>query len=447
LEQEIAQYGLLIKKQTLGGVYCSGSLPSIYRFILYSRLANRVILVLESLAIPKEASKSSLFRQLTEIPYAACFSSTQTFSVEFRGNNRFIQHSHYGALWVKDAISDHFQEDLGERPSVDRESPDIRIFAQIKKSGLLVGIDLAKGSLHKRGYRLEGAKAPLKENMAAALAIRAGINAGESRPLIDPFCGSGTLLIEAVSMQLGLMAQLADEAFGIHQLKMSRASELSAIKADALQQHNNRLGHAQLLAFGMDEDQSVIAQASANIERAGLSAFIQVKQQAIKDFQVPNLPNGEAAPLLLTNPPYGERIGDKQRLFTTYQTFGQICRDLCQGFDVAVLSSDESLSKALGLQKSKAYQFYNGAIKVSWTLYHIHKKTPEQIEKANQQAEKFQQGVEMVSNRLVKNQKRLKKWLAREKIEAYRLYDADMPEYAFALDVYGDFFQVTEYQA
>ncbi len=441
IEQEFSALSMVTHKVAVGGVYCHASFDEIYRFCLYTRFANRVIWVMEQI---QAASRDDLYHKLKNISFSGCFASTKTFAVEFRGTNRFIKNTNYGALLVKDAIADHFVEVAGRRPDVDVKSPDVKVWVQVKRQFTNVGIDLVGRSLHRRGYRLDGAKAPLKENLAAALAVRAGVDDEDTRSLIDPMCGSGTLLVESVLIKLNIAANLTDEKWVLQNLNNYKGDTFMALRAEAALHKQQVLQKTRVLAYGFDEDQRAINDAKANARRAGVADFIIFKHRSLKDF---TLPDGVKDGLLLTNPPYGERLGEKQSLYPLYQQLGALCRENCQGFDVAVLSSDKDLTKALGLQKDKVYQFYNGPIPATWTLYRIHQRDHDAESASCKPDERFNLGVEMVKNRLLKNQKRLQKWVKREQIEAYRLYDADMPEYAFAVDYYAGFYHVSEYKA
>lgn len=439
LSQELERFELQSERVSVGGVYCSGDFDAIYAFCLYSRLANRVLWIVEQ---GKAESKDVFYSLIKSIPWQGVFSSQKRIVVDFKGSSRFITHSRFGAQLVKDGIVDHFVEAGSTRPTVDFESPDIRISVHLKKQRVQVGIDLTGQSLHMRGFRLEGAKAPLKENLAAALAMRAGVTADDHRYLIDPLCGSGTLLIESLLLRLDLPANVDTASWCVRHLLRFNPIKLKEVIAKAQKQYDERVNLQGILATGYDEDARSIEAAQANAERAGIGHLVEFKHRALKDFSLPK-PLEEG--LLLTNPPYGQRLGNKERLYQLYKQLGALCLTHCQGFDVAILTSEESLIKALGLQKSKSYQFYNGPIEVRWSLHKIYKKETTQVQTKAQA--RFDEGVAMIKNRLSKKQKQLKKWINNEQIEAYRLYDADMPEYAFALDIYGEFVHVSEYKA
>lgn len=437
LQSEAESFGLKVIKSHVGKMDCEGQWPAVIRMSFMTRFANRMILQIVRF---EATDKTQLLHELTDVSWFGLFAAEQSFAVNFKGTNNLIKHSHYGALLVKDAIVDSFKQNQGTRPSINADSPDVVVYAKLNRKTLDLGLDLIGKSLHQRGYRLEGAKAPLKENLAAALINRLG-PLPDSGIIVDPMCGSGTLLIEAVAMQLGLSAQTDDADFLYPALKNGDQDYFNQYTAELKTARQQQLATPHILAYGFDQDPEVVAVAKANVARAGLSDFIQIQQRALKDFILPK-PN--ATGFLVVNPPYGERIGHNKRLFPLYQQLGSLLKQQCPDFSVGVLCNDGDLFKAMGLQKSKSYQYFNGALPVTWNLYQIHKRRQETD---TNQDERFQQGVEMIVNRLKKNQKQLQKWINQQSIEAYRVYDADMPEYAFCVDRYGPYFHVSEYKA
>lgn len=437
LTKELEQLGLQSLKETVGGVYAEASLEQIYQSCLYSRTANRVFLLLAQENINDE---KDLYRVASTVPWSVYFNENQTFAVDFVGTNRAIRHSNFGALRVKDALVDYFYDLMGVRPNVDTRSPDVRIYAHLRRQRLMLGIEVSGGSLHQRGYRFAGAKAPLKENLAAALVMDA-IGDEQHGYYVDPMCGSGTLLIEAILRHLNIPSAVLRPKFGFERLSIHKDAlwqplleQAKTARQQALEQSKD-LG---CIAYGYDQDGRVIEAAKDNAERAGIGHLIEFKQQALQDFSWQQ----ENAPLLLCNPPYGERLEERNALFPVYQLLGEKLRQYSQGGSAWVLSSDDYLLKALSLQRSKTYQFYNGTLAVQWTQFEIYQRKDEA---APVQDEKFAQGVTMVENRLRKNQRSLNAWLKREAISCYRIYDADIPEYAFAVDCYDGQYHIAEY--
>ena len=475
LSQEAIDLGLSTKL-TVGGIFAElddDKFFDIYRFCIYTRFANRVIWLLSEFSC---IDNDMLFQQVYSTPWLQHFSVENTIAVDFRGTNEHINNTNYGAMLVKDAVVDHFVHRGDERPNVNTKDPDIRIFFQLGRKTAKLGIDISGGSLHKRGYRLQAAKAPLKENLAAALCARARQFSPEGQ-WVDPFCGSGTLLIEGVMSDLGIASQVERQYFGFESLKKHNVPLFDELMQGAVEQKSEAIAKAEAdlkasgksaLAYGYDADASVLKAAHANIERAGLQNLIQVEAKSLVEFERPDVEQA----LLAMNPPYGERLDDRDQLMSLYAKIGQILKEQCQGDRAAILSSDDFLLKNLGLQKTKRYKLYNGKLSVEWLLFNLHRKdskvivendiTPsfdaEQSDTVRKESvvkaepvydfdEKEQQLVEMVANRLRKNIKKLRKWANKNNISCYRVYDADMPEYAFAVDNYDGRIHVSEYKA
>lgn len=437
LREELAALQAEQLRETVGGVYCEVSWPQVYSICLHSRLANRVIVIL---AQAKINTADDLYNVASKIPWSTYFGAEQSIAVDFTGTNEHIRHSHFAAMRVKDAVVDYFTDLEDQRPSVDTQSPDVQLYAHLRRERLNIGIDVSGGSLHQRHYRLHGTRASLKENLAAALLQCTDYQIADPRVLVDPMCGSGTLLIEGVLHSLQIASAVLRDKFGFESLRTHQQAVWEELQTAAREQRKQALNGATNapLAIGYDQDARIIEAARANAERAGVGHLIEFKQQALQDYQ--GVQGQES--LLLCNPPYGERLSERNALFEVYQLLGEKIRQHCQGSTAWVLCSDDYLLKALALQRSKSYRFYNGAMDVSWVSFAIYKRdnTPDIVED-----DKFLAGVKMVENRLRKNQRNLRNWVKNNQIEAYRIYDADMPEYAFALDCYGEQYHLAEY--
>ena len=201
LIDELTDLGAQDLRETPAGVYFNGPLAVAYRACLWSRLANRILLKLSDTAV---AGTDDVYSAVRGLRWSDHMTQSTRFAVEFRGQTSYIKNTHFGALKIKDGIVDFFRDHSGQRPSVDAKRPDLRIVAQLSKGKLAISIDLSGDSLHRRGYRLDGGKAPLKENLAAGILVRSGWakRVGHGESLIDPMCGSGTLLIEAAMIAL-----------------------------------------------------------------------------------------------------------------------------------------------------------------------------------------------------------------------------------------------------
>ena len=321
LEEELKSLGLNVSRVNPQGVYGAAALAVLYRLCLWSRLANRIHLILCQGTLSDEAS----LRQFSEqFPWETIFSVDDAFAVSFHGENDFIRHTMFGAQVVKDGIVDHFRRLTGTRPSVNKIAPHIHLQAHLKHNTITLSLDLSGTSLHQRAYRLEGGAAPLKENLAAALLIRAGwpqrLEQGDA--FHDPCCGSGTLAIEAALMATHRAPGLLRQNYGFTHWRGHDASLWHKIKQEALA----AIRPLTVKIVGSDVTQRNIQLARDNAERAGVLSEIVLEQRALKDCRA-IAPKG----LLLCNPPYGARLGDEEQLMPLYQTIGQVLASHYQG--------------------------------------------------------------------------------------------------------------------
>ncbi len=449
LAAELATLGAASTRETVAGVHFTGPRALAYRACLWSRLANRILWPLAQL---DAADGDILYRGMREIDWGRLFGSQQTIAIDFSGENRGIRNTQFGAQRCKDAIVDWFVAATSQRPSVDRANPDVRLNVRLVRDRAHLSIDLSGGSLHQRGYRLQAGVAPLKENLAAAVLLRAdwpGI-AARGGALIDPMCGSATLLLEGAMMAADMAPGLGRKRFGFEHLRLHDPLQWQAILADA-RSRAERGRAAQLPEFrGYDWDPAVIRLAQENIARIGLERVVRVSCKPVSQLQKPShrpLPLG----LLVCNPPYGERLGEKERLRSLYRQLGEVMLAEFPNWHAAILTSDTDLGKATGLRSYKRYALFNGTIPASLLLFDLGNN--ELRDTAGSQAgvvatlPALSEGATMFGNRIRKNRKRLSAWVKREQVECYRLYDADMPEYAVAIDIYGQYVHVAEYQA
>lgn len=449
LAEELSALGAQSTRETVAGVYFDGPLALGYRACLWSRLANRI---LKPLLTFEAEDGDTLYRELTKVNWGGLFDYRQSIAIDFSGQNTQIRNTQFGAQRSKDAIVDWFVANGGQRPSVERRNPDVRLNVRLVKTRAHLSIDFSGGSLHQRGYRLRAGAAPLKENLAAAVLLRAdwpGI-AARGGALIDPMCGSATLLLEGAMMAAGIAPGLARKRFGFEKLKEHNPQQWQAILADA-RGVAERGRAAQLPEIrGYDADPQVIRRAQENIARIGLEKVVRVGCKPLAELTKPThkpLPLG----LLICNPPYGERLGEKESLRYLYRELGEVMLKEFPGWQAAVFTSDLDLGRATGLRSHKRYAMWNGAIATSLLLFDLgrnvlsDKNAPRAVEA--QEPGALTPGAQMFANRIRKNRKRLASWIKREGVSCYRLYDADMPEYAVAVDIYDGQVHVAEYQA
>lgn len=438
LQDEVIGLGASAVKQTVGGVHCEGTLEVMYRICLWSRLANRVLLPL--VKGPVKDSKDC-YQLCTDYDWGALFKRGSTLAVSFTGQSLFMRNTVYGAQLMKDAIVDKLRIAWDERCDVDTKNPDCRVTVRLHQGELAIFYDLSGHSLHQRGYRKQAGEAPIKENLACALLIRAGwpkmlVN---HLPLIDPCCGSATLLIEAAMMASDKAPGLDRFDFGFLHWEGHDPVLWQSLQKNALDRHELAMERECPLFLGYDKDAEVLSYAKRNIKAAGFEGVIELEQQPVKEFILPEECK-ETPGLIMANPPYGERLEDSADLIPLYQELGLALSQQAVGWHAAIFTSDPMLAKSTGLRSHKHYGFLNGTIPCQLYLFDLNADNKSSLTTLSARAD-------MILNRLKKNDKNLKTWRTKNAIDAYRVYDADIPEYACAIDIYQNWAVVQEYQA
>ena len=417
------------------GVLFEGSLEAAYRACLWSRTASRILMPLGNLPA---ATPEALYEGVAAIDWTQHVAPNGSLAIEFGGSSAGIKHTHFGALKTKDAIVDQLRERTGQRPSVELERPDIRLDVRLDRDRATLSLDLSGESLHRRAYRARGVAAPLKENLAAAVLLRSGwpAIAESGGELTDPMCGSGTLVIEAAMMALDIAPGLLRSYFGFVGWRGHDRELWERVVSEA-RARREATATRRLVLRGYDSDAAAIRAATENSERAKLRGFAHFERR-----ELDQLVNQSAAAtgLVATNPPYGERIGDQERLQALYGMLGQKLREHFQGWKAAVLTGNPPLAKAIGIHAKRSHTLFNGRIECRLLRFEI---TPEDFQQPRAPAPdaaevRARPGAQMFANRLRKNLKAARDWAQRESIDCFRIYDADMPEYAFAIDQYGD---------
>lgn len=435
LEDELLQCGADSLRQTVSGVFFSGGLHEAYRAVMYSRVANRIILILHEQAAP---DADALYQAADSITWADHMSSADSFAVSAAGTTDALRHTQFIAQRIKDAVVDQFRARGEPRPNVSKQEPDLRIHAVIKKNRVTLGIDLIDGSLHKRGYRTEQGEAPMKETLAAALLMRAGWPAlmkQDNAVIYDPMCGAGTLLIEAVLMAMdiapGLLRESRLSCWPHHDKTIEHT-----IREEA--QARRQAGASwQGMALGSDQDLRALGMARRNAERAGIWDHIEFDSALLTDATPPRAPT-----LLITNPPYAERLGEDAEVMQLYQQLGELIRTQAINAEAAVFTARPEWGKLIGIHSHHQYAFFNGQLPAKLLLFHVNQDTVYQRRKdavtqtLGVTAAALDGGGQMLANRLRKNLKNIGRWARQQGYDCYRLYDADMPEYAFAIDIY-----------
>jgi len=437
------------------GVSFEGSIETAYRVCLWSRIASRVLLPLTTASA---VTPEQLYDEIKAIRWEKHLHSSATFAIDAyvaalpgKGNPpaKGITHSKYAALMAKDALVDRFREQFGERPSVELATPDIRIHLHIRGERVRISLDLSGSSLHRRGYRAEGVIAPLKENLGAAILLEAGwpAIARNGGALLDPMCGSGTLLIEGALIAADIAPGLYRDYFGFLGWRRHDAALWQELKDEAVQRRKQGLATLPSI-IGYDRESKAVAAAKTNIAAAELSDYISVEQQDLEQ-HLPEAPAEQG--LLVVNPPYGERLGEVNALRTLYARLGELMHGPLSQWQLALFTGNPELAAQTGLKSRKPLTLFNGPIECRLFRYEPQPASRDEETGATIDTSlASSEGAKMVANRLRKNMKNIGKWARREGIDCFRIYDADLPEYALAIDLYhGEkrWVHVQEYQA
>lgn len=429
LKTELENLGGQECRVVQGGVHFHGDTRLIYQSLMWSRLASRIMMPLSEC---KVYSDLDLYLGVQAIPWTEIFSPNATFAVHFSGLNEEIRNSQYGALKVKDAIVDSFTRKNLPRPNVDRESPDLRINVWLNKETASIALDLSGEGLHLRGYRDGTGMAPIKESLASAIVMRSGWQPGT--PLLDPMCGSGTLLIEAAMWATDRAPGLHRGRWGFGGWAQHDEAIWQEVKAEAQTRARAGLANYTSHFYGSDNDPRVIERAQRNARRAGVGELVTFDVKDVAQLSNP-LPKGPYG-TVISNPPYGERLESEPALIALHSLLGRTLKSQFGGWNLSLFSASVDLLNCLQLRADRQFKAKNGPLDCVQKNYHLAENTGEA--KAPVMAEDY-------ANRLRKNLKKLEKWARQEGIECYRLYDADLPDYNVAVDRYGDWVVVQEY--
>ena len=444
LKSELTELGAQDAKVAQGGVHYWADDETLYRTLLWSRLSSRILLPIVQ---AKVFSDLDLYSAVVGVNWLDYFDEKVHFFVDFNGTNQEIRHTQFGAMRVKDGIVDYFARHGRARPNVDKEQPDIRIHAYLNRDDVVLSLDLSGDALHMRGYREDTGKAPLRETLAAAIVLRSGWQRGT--PLVDPMCGSGTLLIEAAQME----AQIAPQLYRLHwgfdfwqghnQAAWEKVKEEALALAEAEKQREN-LPHF----YGFDLDHRVLQKAKQNAKNADVAHLMQWQQGDVAAIKNPS-PN--VAGTVICNPPYGERLGTTPALIALYSVFGQRLKQQFAGWNASIFSGEPSLLDCLRLRSHRQFKAKNGPLDCVQKNYQIAERAEQSAVENTVEFDRTSSVSSDVAvdfaNRLQKNIKKIEKWAKQQGLDAYRLYDADLPEYNLAVDRYADHIVVQEYAA
>lgn len=376
LKVELTELGAQEAKVVQGGVHYQADDETLYRTLLWSRLASRILFPLIETKI---YSDLDLYAAVSGFNWLAQFDERVTFFVDFNGTNQEIRHTQFGAMRVKDGIVDYFERQGKTRPDVDKIQSDVRIHAYLNRENLVISLDLSGEALHLRGYREDAGQAPLRETLAAAIVMRSGWQAGS--PLVDPMCGSGTLLIEAAQMEAKIAPQLYRLHWGFDFWKLHNQSAWEKVKNEAIELAEEKQSEIQPHFYGFDLDHRVLKKAQKNAQNAGVSHLIKWQQGDVAALKNPRL---NEVGTVICNPPYGERLGTTPALIALYSVFGQRLKKEFCGWNVSVFSSESTLLDCLRMRACRQFKAKNGPLDCVQKNYQVSERKSNEIQVENE---------------------------------------------------------------
>jgi len=435
---EIESYGGKNTAQARGVVTWQGDISSGYRACLWSRFSSRIFL---QIAEFQAADNDSIYKQCSDIDWSEHFDCDTTFAVDCTLSEKsMITHSKFASLRVKDAIVDQFRTRMDQRPSVQTDRPGVQINLHIHGDRAVLAIDLSGESMHRRGYRAATGTAPLKETLAAAIVSLAGWDSSDDdRILVDPMCGSGTLLIEAALIFGDSAPGLSRGYFGFTGWKGHDEDLWTGLVNEAVAREEAGMERKWPLILGYDADPVVISAARKNIVRAGLEERIRVHQAELAVLQRPGK-NG----IVICNPPYGERLADAEGVAQLYRALGRILRERFTGWQTGIFIANTDLADRLGIAWESSHKLYNGPLACRLFVGPVSAPREDPVQWALVPVPEESEGADF-ANRLQKNLRKLLRWAEREGVSCFRVYDRDMPEYNVCIDIYERWVHVHEY--
>jgi 23S rRNA (guanine2069-N7)-methyltransferase / 23S rRNA (guanine2445-N2)-methyltransferase len=437
LAAELRGLGLGVSREHPAGVSFQGPLAHGYVACLESRTASRVLLALATVPLD---SVEAMYEALRELSWEDHVAAEGSLAIDIVGEGpAWLRHTQFAAQKAKDAIVDRFRARTGTRPSVDLLAPDVRVSLRLARTHATVSIDLSGEPLHRRGYRQSAVEAPIKENLAAALLLRCGwpAIAAEGGAFADPMCGSGTFVVEAALMAAHVAPGLLRRRFGFERWLRHDAGLWHELREAALARRDlSSLGSGRLR--GYDRDQTAIRAALANAGRAGVGDHVSFERRDVSALPGATEVNG----LVMVNPPYGARLEDEGTLGPLYGELGRALIERFPGWQAGVFTGNPPLGRALRLRAYRSHTFFNGPIECRLLRFELNadavEPDAETVRRERLDTARSRPGASMFANRLRKNLSRLESWARREDVACFRIYDADMPEYSFAIDIYGN---------
>lgn len=469
-QQKIVSNEEYFLEQASACVFVQGDLSLAYRFSLWSRLGEQVLITLAQVKLipgSQELAREKLYQAANAFPWEKIISFQQTFKIEVNGKQTIFNDSRFAALICKDAIVDRFRENYDKRPSIDKENADLHLHLFVQEELFTLSISFSGERLHKRAYRQQTVEAPIKETLAAALLRQVDWhkNFSEMDYFVDPCCGSGTLPIEALMMAADIAPGLFRKEFGFEKLAFHQPLLWENILLEARQRKENGLQALKVLDLKIrayDSEISAISACKANLGVLGLESFVHVEKRALFNLSGKKLmasldiarnaaesqdTNSEIKQkgLLLSNPPYGERLQEADELKYLYQFLGERLQQDFEFWQVGIICNQVELLDALRLSDYQQQRFFNGNLACLFRYTRIPKLRNTDaycnyflncVENKSTQADLVENIPQDLQNRIYKNLKKLRAWIVSNEISCFRLYDADLPEFNAAVDCY-----------
>lgn len=356
--RELEQLGASSVQPEFCGVAFSGDQALLYRVNLWARIPFRILVRLAEFPC---RDGEELYRGIQTIDWRQYLTAQQTLAVDATGKTPRLNHTHFNALQVKNAIVDQQRQQGGQRSDVDTQQPDVRINVHLHRNRCTLSLDSSGDSLHRRGYRPAVGAAPLKESLAAALITMTHWQ--PDMPFLDPLCGSGTLPLEASLMALNMAPGLFRNRFGFQSWPSFNGSLWETLVAEAWEQRRPQLAAP---IMGCDRNADVIAQAHTNARTCGVEHQVQLWVQELSQLEPP-----AAAGVILCNPPYGHRLGNGQELGQFYRLLGDVLKQRFKGWSAYILSGNKLLSQTIGLKSSQRQPVLNGSLPCQLMKYEL----------------------------------------------------------------------------
>ncbi|MBD2041513.1 THUMP domain-containing class I SAM-dependent RNA methyltransferase [Microcoleus sp. FACHB-672] len=357
--QELERLGALEVRPDFTGVHFAGDKALLYKVNLWARTIFRVLVPIREFRC---LHGDMLYREVQKISWDDYLHPDNTLAVNCTGGNQLLNHTHFTALQVKNAIVDQQRSNFGKRSNVDPHNPDLEIDVHIHEDRCILSLNSSGSSLHRRGYRPAMGKAPLKETLAAAILDMAEYT--PNLPFLDPLCGSGTLPLEAGLKALNIAPGLFRENFGF----MSWRDYDDSLWQELLEEaKNSQLDELKAPIYGSDRDGDILKQARSNAAECGLTKYIKFAQTELYFLEAP-----ADSGILICNPPYGERLGDAQELGNFYKLLGDVFKQRFKGWTAYILTGNKELAKRVGLKTSRRLPVYNGSLACTLLKYELY---------------------------------------------------------------------------